>query len=252
MVRVLHSYSRAHRVLWTHGLWRYMLIPLVIAPFVLALLGSAMYFGVWTRLFSWAETHWLSGHSIPAVVQILLFCGLALLLAGPCYVALRGILMVCYAPFMDGLISRTLRIENGEGLEGDMGFLRVLTRSVLMVIFTTGASLIVAAVGLVLGFAPLIGPVLSFLFAFPLQMFLCGVSSVDPCLERYNRSAGYTMRLLWRHKTKMALFGAISTGGMFIPLLGWVMAPTYSLVAGVILGMELEQENATPPPPPPK
>lgn len=247
MVHILHSYSRAHRLLWTHGLWRYMLVPLAIAPFVLLLFGSAMYFGVWAPLFAWIEAHWLNGRSIPAMVEILLFCGLAALLAGPGYVALRGVLMVCYAPFMDGLISRTLRLENGEGMEGDTGFLRVLFRSVLMVLYTTGASLIVAVVGLVIGFFPLIGPVLSFLFAFPLQMFLCGVSSVDPCLERYNRSAGYTLRLLWRHKAKMALFGAIGTAGMCIPLLGWVMAPTYSLVAGVILGMELERENAAPP-----
>jgi uncharacterized protein involved in cysteine biosynthesis len=243
MIKVIESYSQAHRLLWKHGLWRYLLIPLLIAPVLLVLIGSAMYFGVWTQLFSWIEGHWLRGYDIPAFVEALLFLGVAILLAGPGYVAFRGLLMVCYAPFMDGLVSKTIRIESGGAREGEMGLVRVMVRALLMVVYTTVASLAVVVVALLLGLFPGLGPALSFAFSFPLQMFLCGVSSVDPCLERYDRSAADTVRLMWRHKVQMVGFGLISTAGMFIPLVGWFVSPTYSLVAGVILGMRLEAEE---------
>jgi CysZ protein len=155
--------------------------------------------------------------------------------------------MVSYAPFLDGLVSRTIRIETGEAREGEMGLIPVMIRAILMTVYTTIASLGVAIFGFALGFVPLVGPVLSFLFAFPLQMFLCAVSSVDPCLERYDRSARDTIRLMWRHRAKMTLFGLISTIGMFIPLVGWIVSPTYSLAAGVVLGMELEGDEVPPP-----
>lgn len=243
MIRVLDSYSRAHRLLWRHGLWRYLLVPLVVAPFLLAAMGCAIYFGVWHPLFAWVDAHWLREHEVPRLIRALLACVLAVLLAGPGYVLFRGLLVVCYAPFMDRLVSGTIRLEAGGSRDCGLGLAAVAFRTIWMTAYTTGATLLVTVVGFGLGFIPVIGPVVSLVCVLPLSMFLCAVPCIDPCMERYDRSAKDALRLMWRHRTRVAAFGAVSTAGMLIPLVGWFASPTYSLVAGVILGMELEDEE---------
>jgi hypothetical protein len=44
----------------------------------------------------------------------------------------------------------------------------------------------------------------------------------------------------------MIRFGLIGTLGMFVPLVGWFMSPTYSVIAGVVLGNQLDEEDGRP------
>jgi len=243
MRRVIDSYVQGHRVLWKHGQWRYLLVPLIMAPLLFLLLWSLVYYLVWTDLFAWIEPHWLGGMDVPAALEILLLFVVGVVLAGPCYVAFRGIIMICYIPFMDRLISRTMEVEGCQFRQVEAGIFRAMWRAVLMAICTVLASLAVMVGSVMIGFIPVIGPVLSLAVAFPLQFFLCGASSVDPYLERCGHSTAQSFRIMWGRKAQMIRFGLIGTLGMFIPLVGWFMSPTYSVIAGVVLGNQLDEED---------
>ena len=246
MRKVIDSYAQAHRVLWKHGQWRYLLVPLIMAPVFFLLLWSLVYFLLWTDLFEWIEPHWLGGMDVPAVLEILLLFVVGVVLAGPCYVAFRGIIMICYIPFMDRLVSKTMEIETCQSRQVEVGILRAVWRAVLMTTCTVLASLAVMVASVAIGFVPGIGPVLSLVFAFPLQLFLCGASSVDPYLERCGHSTAQSFRIMWGRKSQMIRFGLIGTLGMFVPLVGWFMSPTYSVIAGVVLGNQFDEEAGGP------
>jgi CysZ protein len=246
MLRVMDSYARAHRVLWKHGQWRYLLVPLVMVPLLFLVFTGLVYLLLWTDLFVWLESSWLGGRDVPAELEILLLFAVGVALLGPCYVAFRSIIMVCYIPFMDRLISKTMELEACPHREGDVGVPRAIWRAVLMALCTVTASLAVMVGSVVIGMVPAIGPMLSFAVAFPLQLFLCGASSVDPYLERCGHSVAQSLRIMWKRKAQMVGFGFIGTLGMLIPLVGWFMTPTYSVIAGVVLGNQFDEEAGGP------
>ncbi|MCI5146663.1 MAG: hypothetical protein D3923_14340 [Candidatus Electrothrix sp. AR3] len=108
---------------------------------------------------------------------------------------------------------------------------------------TVAASVWVVAAGFALATIPVVGTLLSGAVVFFLQMFLSSAAYVDPYLDRRGMAPKQTFALLWSQKGEMFFFGATGLFLTMIPVIGWFIGPTYSVISGVALGVLLFEEN---------
>ncbi|MCI5223916.1 MAG: hypothetical protein D3924_14900, partial [Candidatus Electrothrix sp. AR4] len=90
---------------------------------------------------------------------------------------------------------------------------------------------------------PVVGTLLSGAVVFFLQMFLSSVAFVDPYLDRRGMATKQAFTLLWGEKRDMFFFGTAGLLLTLIPVFGWFVGPTYSVISGVALGVLLFEED---------
>ena len=72
---------------------------------------------------------------------------------------------------------------------------------------------------------------------------LTGIGFVDPYFDRAGLSGMESFRVMRRRFFTIAEFSAVGGLILLIPIFGWILAPTYSVVAGVILAMNIQKEK---------
>ncbi|WOO42796.1 EI24 domain-containing protein [Rubellicoccus peritrichatus] len=236
---VKFSYVKAHEILWKLGYWRYLLIPIALSV-VLAFVLVGFCF-LFSAVLSSLAHEYLSGlFEMPEwfrIIILILIFGLGL---GPCYVLFRGLVMVCYGPFLDKLSIKAEALINGKVKDFESGFFDSIKRPLQMAFYTISASIAFFFGGLALGLIPLLGMFVAGITLL-VQMYLSAVPYVDPYMERSGYSARESFRLMRKHTGSVLLFGLIGLLTTAIPIVGWFIGPTYSVVAGIILGILLTE-----------
>jgi uncharacterized protein involved in cysteine biosynthesis len=74
-------------------------------------------------------------------------------------------------------------------------------------------------------------------------MFLSSAAYVDPYLDRRGMTPKQSLSLLWSTKGELFFFGATGLLLTIIPVIGWFIGPSYSVISGVGLGVLLFEEN---------
>ncbi|WP_269526583.1 EI24 domain-containing protein [Coraliomargarita parva] len=238
------AYKQAHRILWQHGYWRYLLLPLALSiglmPALLFGFGGLSYY-----LGTVAESR-LSGSEGGAVwlrwlVVLVMMCGVF----GTGYVLYRNLVLVCYGPFLERLSMQAERTVIGHASESERPLWESLLRPLTITLYAVLASIGTLLLGLLLGFIPLIGSILSFFLFVPTQLFLGSVGYVDPYLERRGFSPREAFAQMRREFIPMLVFSIVGFLFLVVPLVGWFLAPTYSVVAGIVFGIRmLESDDA--------
>lgn len=235
------AFQKAHEIIWEHGNWKYLLVPIVLTALLLpALVGILLGLSYFLATLIESSVAGSEGDAvwIRWVVLALLFTGTI----STGYVLYRNLIMVCYGPFLDRLTVQAEMLINGQANESDRPLLESLARPLVITLYAVLASLGTILFGLLLGLIPLIGGVLMMLFLVPTQLFLGSVGYVDPYLERKGYSARDSIRLMRSHVMPMLAF---SVGGfllLVIPFVGWFVAPTYSAVAGIVFGIRMTEQ----------
>ena len=235
------AFQKAHTIIWEHGHWKTLLVPIILSALLLPVLGVIMvslsYFlaalieGMFT---DGAEATW-----IRYVVMAALLTGAI----GTGYVLYRNLIMVCYGPFLDRLTIQAEILINGEANESERPLLESLARPLVITVYAVLASLSTIVLGLLLGLIPLIGGLAMIAFLVPTQLFLGAVGYVDPYLERKGYSARESLRLMRHHFYPMLAFSLFGLLLLVIPFVGWFVAPTYSAVAGIVMGILMTAEG---------
>jgi uncharacterized protein involved in cysteine biosynthesis len=235
------AYSKAHTLIWKEGNWRYLLLPIglsvIIALALVGLCGAvSLWIGSWLQ--DWLATRWNAPGWIQAVATAVLFVvGLA-----PSYILFRSAVLFCYSPFLDRLSRKAELAILGEVKSGERGVAESLGRLLLMAALTISASAVVTVAGLLLGWIPVVGwGVVAVLF--PVQMFLSALSYLDPYLERRGYSPMASLRLMRKHFGSVLIFGVVGFFINLIPIVGWFVGPTYSVVAGIVLGILITEKT---------
>ena len=237
MNSVWMAFKNAHRLIYGQGYWRYLAIPILLSV-ILGLLMLVGGFLLSRILVDWLETSFPSIASQPDWVRGLLVLVLLALGAAPCYIVFRSLVMVLYGPFLDRL-SESVEIHiNGKASGVKIGMLQSCKRPLVLAACTIAASLALFVASLALGLVPLVGWLLSFFLIAPLQMFLSSVSYVDPYLERHGVTPTTALGRMWKHKYAMMYFGGIAAAISLIPVIGWFLGPTYSVVAGLLFSAQ--------------
>jgi CysZ protein len=239
------AFKEAHRLIWGHGYWRYLAIPILLSV-LMALLILVGGYQLAHFLMGWMETSFPSLATQPVWVRGLLFVLLLVLQAGPSYVIFRSLVMVLYGPFLDRLSESVELHVNGKTSGVRIGILPSFRRPLILAGYTIAASLVLFVASLALGLIPVVGWLLSIFVIWPLQLFLSSVSYVDPYLERHGVVPRSAFGRMWKHKYDVVCFGGVAAAISLIPIIGWFLGPTYSVVAGLLFSAEHLGERGTP------
>jgi len=162
--------------------------------------------------------------------------GLVLVIFGLlAYITFRVVVMLFYMPVLEFVAERVERRVLGRAIEDPKRWYQMIGRMGLIVAVTLVLSMTLALLSLAASFIPVVGTVVVMLGILPLQWFLAAVGYLDPSLDRRGYAVRASLRMLRSRFFTVVLFDLIGTAILLVPLVGWFLGPTYSVVAGIIL-----------------
>ncbi|GAB4406274.1 MAG: sulfate transporter CysZ [Bacteroidia bacterium] len=231
----LASYSQAIDVMGRYRLWQFMILPGLISLVLAAVLISlAVVFAgdlgdviagwyPWERGKSFVEglAAFISG-LLMVVVSLLLF---------------KYVVMVIIAPFMGMLSERIESKMTGKPMPptstaqliGDIvRGLRIALRNIIRELFFT---LLLS----LLNFIPIIGSLAAAVSIFLVQFYYAGFGNMDYTLERKRYSVADSVTFVRQHRWLAIGNGSVFVLLLFIPVLGWFLAPALGTASGTFL-----------------
>ena len=238
IVIAFQSYIKAHRFISKHRLWKWIIIPGI---FYMALFVFSMYFFGKTATntvdhFSTLLKDWVQRIDLGWVSFLISIAGLLLwLLLMLFYFSLfKFIFLIIGSPLFAYLREKTESIMDGKDFPISLKqLLKDIVRGVRLALRNTLWQTVYTIAIILLSFIPLVGwaaPVLS-LF---IECYYYGFSMLDYSCERHKMSTMQSISFIGSHKGL-----AIGNGFVFylmhlLPVIGWIMAPSYAVVAATI------------------
>ena len=240
------AFNQAHNILWKADIWHLFKVPIILTVIYWPILVFCCYYSasivVDIILGSFTSIAGL-GHWMEWLLNILLF----LLLGFLGLISFRSVVLIFYSIYLDG-ISEKVEGLLGEKIECERTTKATIKRIVIIAALTISISFLLLIVNLLANVIPVVGGVLAFAILFPVQMFVMGTGYVDPFLDRAGFSGMGSFHLMKKHFWTVATFSLVGNLFLLIPIVGWFVGPTYSVVAGIIIAIGIFQENKTEPP----
>lgn len=236
------AFRQAHRIIWGTGLWRYFIIPVILSVLYFPLLvAGCLYFSNLATSWLLESIGWLGGlgnwarWTVNILVLILLgFFGI---------VTYRSVVMIFYSPFLDAISEKVEEILLGRKVTARGNIIQTILRVGAIALLTIGCSVVLLVLDVAVSGIPLIGGLLTLIILLPIQFFIAGIGNVDPFLDRNGYGAMESFRLMRRNFGAVAVLSVLSSLFLLIPLFGWFIGPTYSVVAGVALGIRIDEKK---------
>ncbi|GHB89996.1 EI24 domain-containing protein [Cerasicoccus arenae] len=241
---VRFSYAKAHELLWKLGYWKYLLAPIALS-ILLALVLLSLCWIFAASLGGWIQQSLNEVFQLPDWLRIPLLIILFIVGLGPCYVAFRSLVMVCYGPWLDQLSVKAEILINGHSKEVDRSIWESIKRPLAMAVLTISAAIGAFFGGMVIGLIPLIGALLAGVVVPLIELFLSAVGYIDPYCERTGLTPTQSFAILRANAVGVICFALVGLLITLIPFIGWFVGPTYSVVAGVIYGILLTNARPT-------
>ena len=236
------AFLKAHEIIWEHGYWKYLLIPMILTATLLPLIfGGLIALAYYSATF--IETYFADGENALLWVSYVIIAIIFTCVLGTGFVLYRNLIMVCYGPFLDQLSRKAEILINGHAREGDRPFIESILRPLTITVYAVIASFSTIVIGVLLGLIPLLGSILMFILLVPIQLFLGAVGYIDPYLERTGRSPKASFKLMRQHKWPVMVFSLTGLILLVVPFVGWFIAPTYSAVAGIVFGILMDAQE---------
>jgi CysZ protein len=234
------AYNSAHRFVIKHRLWKWILLP-GIAYCTLFMLG--LYF-FWTScndatewiinnsfLIKWIrhlEENWMSLFFI--IGQIIL----RLLLLIFYFSLVKFLFLIIGSPVFAYLSEKTNSIIEGKEIEFNFStFANNILRSVFIAVKNLGWQSLFVLFLILFSVVPLIGWV-SPIVLLIIDCYYLGFSMLDHSNERVNYSISESQDLIGHHRGLSFGNGIVFYVFHLIPVIGWVFAPSYALIAATI------------------
>lgn len=233
---VLDAYRVSNRLIWRGGLWKYWLLPALLSLLYLPVLAMGIWWGSewmasqmkWSgEVGSWAWWAWR-----------VFWWGVFGMVGWFTY---RSVVMVFHAPFLDAISERVEKELTGRDVVPAMTWLPMAVRSVKMAVLTGVASMGVSVVNAVVSLIPGLGLLLSLFVFLPIQWWIGGIQSMDPCLGRNGERVRRSLGRGFRRPIVTTLVGGVGSLILLIPVIGWFVGPTYLVVAGGIVAMRMRE-----------
>ncbi|MEO7311758.1 MAG: EI24 domain-containing protein [Chitinophagaceae bacterium] len=238
IVIAFQSYIKAHRFISKHRLWKWIIIPglLYMALFVFCMILFSKTATSTVDHFTLLLKDWVERIDLGWVSFLISIAGLLLwLLMMLFYFSLfKYIFLIIGSPLFAYLSEKTESIMDGRDFPISFKqLLRDIARGVRLALRNTLWQTVYTIAVIILSFIPLVGwaaPVLS-LF---IECYYYGFSMLDYSCERHRLSTAQSISFIGNHKGL-----AIGNGFIFylmhlLPFVGWVLAPSYAVVAATI------------------
>lgn len=240
IIIAIQSYIHAHRFIKKHKLWKWIIIPGIIYTilFVISFIlftktayNFIEFFTLKLGLKDWLQ-HMQSGFlgflfafsgMIIFMIQMLLYFSI-----------FKYLFLIIGSPIFSYLSEKTEAILDEK--EFPFSFKQLLIdvlRGIRIAIRNAGWQTVYMFTILLLGFIPFIGW-LTPLLAVIIECYYYGFSMLDYSLERHKKTAAQSIYFIGSHKGLAIGNGLIFYGLHLIPIIGWLFAPAYAVVAATL------------------
>ncbi|MEI7628879.1 MAG: EI24 domain-containing protein [Bacteroidota bacterium] len=249
IIIAIQAYFQAHRFIKKHKLWKWILIPGIIYS-VLFVIGmyyfmhTSSQFIEWlslkTGLKSWLDT--LSNSFLGFIFTMgSLLLWLILLLF---YFSLfKYLFLIIGAPVFAYLSEKTEAIIEGKDIPFNFKqLLKDIIRGIKLSARNSLWQTVYTLSILLLSLIPILGwltPVLAVL----IECYYYGFSMLDYSMERHKKSPAESIYYVASHKGLAIGNGLVFYLLHFLPIIGWVLAPAYAVVAATLSMYPLKQSE---------
>ncbi len=240
IINAIQAYFQTHRFIIKHRLWKWILIPGLIYTILFCA-------GIWlfmkssnyaidlvllkTGVKDWLqkmENGWLNWLII--VLQIMLYLVLLLF-----YFSLfKYLFLIVGSPLFAYLSEKTEAIMEGNDFPFSFRqLIKDILRGIRIALRNMLWQTVYALSIFILAFVPVIGWVTP-LIALMVECYYLGFSMLDYSCERHKLSTTQSITFIGRHKGLAIGNGIVFYLMHLIPILGWVLAPSYAVIAATI------------------
>ena len=234
------AYFLAHRFIIKHRLWKWILLPGLIYA-TLFCLGIYLFWissssviefllqqtgvKVWMQNMqnSWLNFFLIFGQLILHLVLMLFY-----------YSLFKYLFLIIGSPLFAWLSEKTEAIIEGKELPLNFKLLIIDIKRAIRLVFRNLLWQTVYSVSiLILSFLPVVGWITP-LLALSVECYYLGFSMLDYSFERNKLSSSQSIAFISRHKGLAIGNGLIFYLMHLLPVIGWVMAPSYAIIAATI------------------
>ncbi|HEY1871117.1 MAG TPA: EI24 domain-containing protein [Chitinophagaceae bacterium] len=247
IIIAIQSYSKAHYFIRKHKLWKWIIIPGLVYAILFAV--SMYFFGLtansfieWLSLKTGLKT-WLDNNGTGFLGFLFAFGGIMLwIIQMLFYFSLfKYAWLVIGSPVFSYLSEKTASIiEDKEFIFDSKQFIKDIFRGIKIAVRNCLWQSVYMISIILLSLIPIAGW-LTPLLAMLVECFYYGFSMLDYGFERQKISASESIYFVNNHKGL-----AVGNGLMFyliqvIPVLGWILAPAYAVVAATLSLHEVKE-----------
>lgn len=244
LIHAISDYSDAISLISRHGLWHFVVIPGMLSVLVAGLLvgvpvanfayggGEAALESFLMGLFPW---EW-GKEAISAIIEwipfwLFLMIGLSALM----FFLGKYLIMVIASPFMGALSEKVEEITTGVKPKSDSNFFLDLIRGLRIAVRNLLREILLGLVILLFHLLPVIGSLIATALTFLIAAYYAGFGNMDFTLERKSFNVQQSVKFVRADR-----WGTIGNGigflvVLFIPVLGWFLAPAYGTVSATQL-----------------
>ncbi len=240
IVIAIQSYFRAHQFIIKHRLWKWILIPGILYTLLFCI--SIYFFGksatevIEFLMIQTGLKNWISKFESSWLGFLFTFAGIILwLLLMLLYFSLfKYLFLIIGSPLFAYLSERTESIIEGKEFEFSLSQLwKDMLRAIRLAVRNSLWQTVYAVSLLILSFVPVAGwivPVVTLL----VECYYYGFSMLDYSCERHKLSASKSIEYISKRKGLAVGNGMVFYLMHLVPFLGWVLAPSYAVVAATI------------------
>lgn len=240
----LSAFGQAHRFIWEEGFLKMLYVPLLLTVLYFPVMVGACYFsaamvveffegqlGLDGDYGGWAWVEWLA--------EIILFLGIGVLGV----ITYRSVVLLFYSLYLDKIAEKVEASVTGQVIDCNRPTTQILGRMVVVGIITLVGTVTMLLIEIGANLIPFIGGLIALALIIPCEMFLTGIGFIDPYFDRAGYSGMQSFRVMRNRFFTVGIFSSLGGLILLIPLFGWFLGPTYSVVAGIILALQFNAEH---------
>lgn len=245
----LAFYPKAHQVIVRHRLWPYMILPgLMSFVFFIGLVGIGnLYFSdIATRIYQDYFPEFLKWDLLLIATKLLFWT--ILFLTG--YILYQPVVLTLFSPVLGYLSEVTEKRVHGNasGPFQLRQFLKDTLRGVALSLRNLIRMIVFILLAWLMIFIPIAGAGVSAALIFLIQAYFNGFALTDYTLERKQYSVKERIRFAKEHRARVTGIGIGFMLVLFVPVLGWFIAPAYGTVAATLSTLAVINKKAGTPP----
>lgn len=247
IIIAIQSYYEAHQFIVKHRLWKWILIPGIIysllfcigiylfwissgnaIDYLLSISGLKKW--MYTMEESWLKFLFIFGQVILQLVLILFYFSL-----------FKYLFLIIGSPLFAYLSEKTEAIMEGKDFPFNFGqLLKDISRGIKLALRNALWQTVYTVSILILSFIPLFGWFTP-LFALLIECYYLGFSMLDYSCERNKLSPSQSVAFISEHKGLAIGNGMVFYTMHWVPVLGWILAPSYAVIAATISMVKTKQ-----------
>ena len=246
------SFKKAHTFIRKHNLWHFVLFPgvLNLLLFITLLIWLHKNVGYWVdSFFNWecseeegiAYLFCITFYSSVIAIKYLLVWFVKGVFIMFYLLVYKNVILIIYSPFIAFLIEKVDQKNKGielpfylkQFIEDTVRGIKIVVRNLLLELLCVFFILLITLIPVINLFQPILFWIVS--------AYFIGFSMMDYSLERKQLTAKSSVDFIKRNKLMATGIGSIFQLMYFVPLIGWMFAPTYAAVAAYFAIEELER-----------